>query len=162
MSDIPKPVKEHFYKLSVKWTGNKGEGTTNYRAYTRDHTISSPDKSEIFASADPAFLGDKGKYNPEEFLLAALSTCHMLWFLHLCADRGVIVVDYIDEPVATMYELTGGGGHFKDATLNPLVTVTDGSMTDKLDAIHEQANKKCFIANSMNFPVKHRGKSKVL
>ncbi|TAH40646.1 MAG: OsmC family peroxiredoxin [Bacteroidetes bacterium] len=149
--------KEHRYKLNIIWTGNKGFGTESYRAYDRSHTISSPGKTDIAASADPAFLGDNTKYNPEEFLLAALSTCHMLWFLHLCADKGVIVDAYSDEPTGLMLEANTGGGQFKEVILNPKVVVADLSMLSILDELHDLAHKKCFIANSVNFPVSHIG-----
>jgi organic hydroperoxide reductase OsmC/OhrA len=149
--------KEHFYTLNIKWTGNKGAGTSDYRAYERDHTISAANKADILVSADPAFLGDASKYNPEELLLASLSSCHMLWFLHLCADKGVIVVEYTDKPHGIMIESPAGGGQFKEVTLNPVVIVTEKSMIALLDEIHEMARKKCFIANSVNFPVNHQG-----
>lgn len=149
-------AKEHTYNLTVKWTGNNGRGTIDYRSYERDHQIWADDKEEIPASSDPAFRGDRTKYNPEEFLVASLSSCHMLWFLHLCADSGVIVTDYVDKPVGVMVETENGGGKFKEVTLNPTITVTDISMVDKIDGIHRKANELCFIANSVNFPVHHK------
>jgi len=154
-------VKEHYYNLITQWTGNKGAGTKDYRAYTRGYRISSAGKDDILASADPAFLGDSSKYNPEEFLLAAISSCHMLWFLHLCADSGVVVVDYVDNANGTMIESSGGGGQFKEVMLRPTVSVTEHSMMSKLDEIHERAHKKCFISNSVNFPVTFIGTYKV-
>ncbi|HEY6914746.1 MAG TPA: OsmC family protein [Paludibacter sp.] len=154
--------KEHFYKLTVQWTGNTGNGTLNYRTYERNHTISADNKETIIASADPAFRGDKTKYNPEELLLASLSSCHMLWFLHLCSDNGVIVTDYTDNPTGIMEETDNGGGKFKEVTLNPIVTVTDLSSLDKLDDLHKKANELCFIANSVNFIVKHNPTGKTI
>jgi len=155
-------VKEHYYNLITQWTGNKGAGTKDYRAYTRGYRISSAGKDDILASADPAFLGDSSKYNPEEFLLAAISSCHMLWFLHLCADSGVIVVDYVDNANATMIESSAGGGQFKEVILNPIISVSEASMISKLDTIHELAHKKCFISNSVNFPVTFIGTYNVI
>lgn len=149
-------AKEHTYNLTVKWTGNNGRGTIDYRSYGRNHQIWAENKEEILASSDPAFRGDRTKYNPEEFLVASLSSCHMLWFLHLCADSGVIVTDYVDKPVGVMVETENGGGKFKEVTLNPTITVTDISMVDKIDGIHRKANELCFIANSVNFPVYHK------
>lgn len=154
--------KEHCYKLTVQWTGNTGNGTLNYRAYERSHVIVSDNKEKIQASADPAFRGDKTKYNPEELLLASLSGCHMLWFLHLCADNGITVIDYIDNPTGIMEETENGGGKFKEVTLNPLVTVNDKTLPDKLDDLHKKANELCFIANSVNFIVKHNPKVKTI
>jgi organic hydroperoxide reductase OsmC/OhrA len=148
--------KEHVYNLSLKWTGNSGNGTSHYRSYERNHKIWKENKAEILASSDPEFRGDKTKYNPEELLVASLSSCHMLWFLHLCANNGVIVVDYMDKPRGIMVETENGGGRFKEVTLNPTVTVTESTMIDKLDEIHKKANELCFIANSVNFPVYHK------
>lgn len=149
-------AKEHIYNLTVKWTGNNGSGTADYRSYERNHQIWADDKVEIPASSDPAFRGDRTKYNPEEFLVASLSSCHMLWFLHLCTDSGVIVIDYVDKPVGVLVETENGGGKFKEVTLNPTITVTDISMVDKINGIHRKANELCFIANSVNFPVRHK------
>ncbi|HNQ61583.1 MAG TPA: OsmC family protein [Bacteroidia bacterium] len=146
-------AKEHFYNLTIQWTGNKGAGTKDYRAYDRNYRISAQGRDELLASADPAFLGDKTKYNPEEFLLAAISSCHMLWFLHLCADAGVIITDYIDSATGTMVESGEGGGRFKEVILNPVVVVSEAAMISKLDEMHNLAHKKCFISNSVNFPV---------
>ena len=148
--------RQHHYQVKVKWTGNTGTGTASYRGYKRDHTISAKDKVDILGSADPAFHGDNTKYNPEEFLVASLSTCHMLWYLHLCADAGIIVVDYTDTPIGIMDELETGGGHFKEVTLNPIVTVTEESMIEKANELHNKAYQKCFIANSCNFPINHK------
>lgn len=155
-------MKEHNYKLTVKWTGNKGTGTSNYRAFERSHSIIIDGKNEILASSDPAFLGDKTKHSPEDLLVASLSSCHMLWYLHLCAEAKVIVVDYVDNATGIMMETSNGGGHFTEVTLNPIVTVTDISMIEKANKLHKKANELCFIANSVNFPVRHNAISKML
>jgi organic hydroperoxide reductase OsmC/OhrA len=147
--------KQHHYTATIKWTGNKGEGTTKYDAYERSHTWSVEGKPDIACSSDIPFRGDARKHNPEDMLLASLSSCHMLWYLHLCADAGVIVVDYIDNPKGTMAQVEGGGGHFEEVVLHPVVTVADASMIEKANALHDEAHKKCFIANSCNFPVRH-------
>lgn len=146
--------KEHFYNLTLKWTGNNGEGTAGYRSYERSYSVLIDGKQDILGSSDPAFRGDKAKHNPEELLLASLSSCHMLWFLHLCSDNGIIVADYTDNPVGTMEETPNGSGKFTEVVLNPVVTIVKGS-TDRLAELHHEANKLCFIANSVNFPVKH-------
>jgi len=147
--------KEHTYSLTVTWTGNTGTGTSGYRSYERSHIISASNKPDIEASSDPSFRGDSARYNPEELLVASLSGCHMLWFLHLCADSGIIVTGYTDNPTGAMTETANGGGKFKEVVLNPVVTVSDASMLDKLEALHEKAHEHCFIANSVNFPVRH-------
>ncbi|UOU98498.1 OsmC family protein [Chryseobacterium daecheongense] len=147
--------KEHHYKTSIQWTGNKGTGTSGYRNYERSHTISVENKAIIEGSSDPAFRGDKTKYNPEEMLLASLSSCHMLWYLHFCSEEGVIVTEYIDHATGIMIEDENGSGYFKEVTLNPEIIVTEESMVEKAKELHHKANEFCFIANSVNFPVKH-------
>ncbi len=144
----------HHYQLCVQWTGNTGKGTANYRSYERSHRISAENKPAIEASSDPAFRGDASKYNPEELLLASLSGCHMLWFLHLCSDQGIVVTDYRDEPLGTMIE-TESGGKFTEVILRPQVTITDPALVEKANALHAEAGRFCFIANSVNFPVRH-------
>ncbi|MEP7163741.1 MAG: OsmC family protein [Ferruginibacter sp.] len=147
--------KEHTYKAHIKWTGNRGEGTSHYKSYDRSHQVKVAGKQVIESSSDPAFMGDASKYNPEELLVASLSSCHMLWFLHLCADNGIVVIDYNDEAMGTMVE-TLSGGHFTEVVLHPVVTITDKSKMEKANELHHEANKKCFIANSCNFPVMHK------
>jgi len=146
---------EHHYKLTTKWTGNQGTGTSNYRKYERSHTIMVDKKTDIEASSDPAFRGDTTKHNPEDLLVASLSSCHMLWYLHLCSESGIIVTDYIDNATGIMIETTNGSGHFTEVTLNPIVTITEAAMQDKANELHKKANELCFIANSVNFPVHH-------
>ncbi len=147
--------KQHSYKATIKWTGNKGNGTDSYSSYERSHEIIIENKMDILGSSDPAFSGDKTKHNPEELLLSSLSSCHMLWYLHLCAEEGIVVTDYIDTATGTMVETSNGGGKFTEVTLNPSVIVTDEQMVVKANALHKKANELCFIANSVNFPVKH-------
>jgi len=153
--------QSHNYKLTVKWTGNTGTGTSNYREYERSHVLITENKADILGSSDPAFRGDKSKHNPEDLLLAALSTCHMLSYLHLCALSEVIVTEYIDHATGIMIYTADGGGHFSEVTLNPIVTVTENSMRKKADELHKKANELCFIANSVNFPVHHQPVSKI-
>jgi organic hydroperoxide reductase OsmC/OhrA len=152
--------KNHYYHLSLQWTGNKGEGTTSYTSYERSHIITDENKPEIPASSDPAFRGDSTRYNPEELLVASLSGCHMLWFLHLCAKNGIVVVDYTDKPTGIMTEDESGRGRMTDVTLNPVVTITDPNSLNKLDDLHKKANELCYIANSVNFKVNHQPEGK--
>ena len=144
--------REHLYRVAVAWTGNRGEGTAHYRAYGRDHRIEAPGKPAVEGSSDPAFRGDPARWNPEELLLAALSACHKLQYLHLCAEAGVVVTAYRDEAEARMVE-EGTGGHFTGATLRPQVTIRAGCDRDAALALHEEAHARCFIASSVNFPV---------
>jgi organic hydroperoxide reductase OsmC/OhrA len=146
--------REHNYCVNVVWTGNTGSGTSGYQAYKRDHETKVPGKPPIPGSSDPKFRGDSARYNPEELLVAALSTCHMLWYLHLCADAGVVVVSYEDRAEGTMRETAEGGGRFINVTLQPHVKVT-GSVA-QAEALHQRAHELCFIANSVNFPVEHK------
>lgn len=153
--------KQHNYATTITWTGNKGEGTNDYRNYERSHTLSIEGKQDILCSSDTPFRGDGSKHNPEDMLLASLSSCHMLWYLHLCADAGVIVTDYVDQATGTMEELATGGGHFTEVVLHPVVTIKDAAMIEKANALHDKAHEKCFIANSCNFPVRHEPKAVV-
>ncbi len=147
---------QHNYSLTVKWTGNTGTGTSNYAAFERSHSIFVTDKNEILGSSDPAFRGDKTKHNPEDLLLASISSCHMLWYLHLCTTVGIFVINYIDNATGILIETTNGGGKFTEVTLNPIVTITDISMIEKANELHKKANELCFVANSLNFPVYHK------
>lgn len=148
--------KQHDYSTIVRWTGNKGKGTSNYKEFERSHIISVESKHDIIGSSDPAFRGDKTKYNPEELLVASLSSCHMLWYLHLCSEAGVIVTDYVDNATGKMVETSNDGLHFTEVVLNPIVKVVDSSMIEKANELHKKANELCFIANSVNFKVKHQ------
>ena len=146
--------KTHRYDVGLRWTGNTGTGTTTYRGYERSHEITSdlPGKAAIAGSSDPAFRGDAARWNPEELLLAALSACHQLAYLHLCASNGVVVVGYTDRADGTMVE-EGDGGRFTRAVLRPTVTIAPGSDAARAQALHDEAHHSCFIASSVNFPV---------
>jgi organic hydroperoxide reductase OsmC/OhrA len=149
-------TKEHQYQAQVTWTGNRGTGTSGYTAYDRDHLISVNGKPDIFGSSDPAFRGNRNKYNPEDSLVAALSACHMLWYLHVCSVNGVVVVEYVDKATGTMKENEDGSGQFSEVTLHPQITVASSDMTEKAKLLHEDAHRMCFIARSVNFPVRHQ------
>ncbi len=156
-------MKTHHYQATIQWTGNEGSGTSDYRTYSRNHLISAPNKStEILASSDPAFRGDRTRYNPEDLLVASISACHQLWYLHLCAVNKVVVVAYIDNATGTMIEKDNGIGSFSEVILNPIVTVSEENMVEKAHELHHEANKMCFIANSCNFPIRHNSQIKVL
>lgn len=146
-------MRDHHYRLHLDWTGNRGEGTTDYRAYGRDHRLSAPGKGDIAGSSDPAFRGDADRWNPEELLVASISACHQLWYLHLAAETGIIVTAYADDPVGVMAMDADGGGQFTNVTLHPRVTLADEARRSEADALHERAHDLCFIARSLNFPV---------
>jgi len=144
--------KTHRYETTVSWTGDLGSGTSSYRAYSRNHEISAAGKPGIAGSLDPAFRGDAARWNPEELLVAALSSCHMLSYLHLCAVSGISVTAYEDGPAGQMRETEEGGGAFTAVVLRPRVTISGGDPA-LARALHEKAHRLCFIASSVGFPV---------
>ena len=147
--------RQHTYNTSLRWTGNKGIGTSHYKAFERSYTVSINNETDILGSSDLALLGNRTKHNPEELLVASLSSCHMLWYLHPCAEAGIVVTSYLDNAVGAMTELINGSGKFTAVTLNPAVTVSELSMIEKANALHQKANEYCFIANSVNFKIAH-------
>lgn len=148
-------IGEHQYRLHATWTGDRGSGTSGYRDYDRSVSLEVDGKPLLEASADKPFRGDPAKWNPEELLLGALSECHLLSYLHACVTTGVVVVSYSDDATGTMVEDGKGGGAFTDVLLRPRVVVADESMVAAAIAAHRQAREWCFIANSVNFPVRH-------
>jgi organic hydroperoxide reductase OsmC/OhrA len=147
----------HCYETVVRWSANGGEGTKTYRSYRRDHTISAGDKPPILSSSDPAFRGDALRYNPEELLVASLSSCHMLWYLHLCAVSGITALEYRDAATGLMEENEDGSGQFVRVALRPVVTVSSRNDLENAQALHQRAHRLCFIARSVNFPVEVEG-----
>lgn len=145
-------MKQHSYEIRVEWTGNQGEGTKTYKGYRRDHAIAAQGKPQIQASSDPGFRGDPSRYNPEELLLASLSSCHMLWYLHLCTLNHITVIDYQDAASGTLRENDDGSGEFVRVLLRPRVEISAGDKAKAL-ALHNEAHHMCFIARSVNFPV---------
>lgn len=147
-------MKDHRYKIQTRWTGNQGTGTSAYNAYRRDHEVTANGKlSPIPGSSDPHFRGDASRYNPEELLVASLSTCHMLWMLHLCADAGIAVIEYTDEAEGLMRENPDGSGEFVSVTLHPKITTSDPARTGDAISLNHRAHQLCFIARSVNFSV---------
>ncbi|HEV7122015.1 MAG TPA: OsmC family protein [Rhodanobacter sp.] len=144
---------EHHYLVGVEWTGNRGSGTDGYRNYGRDHLIRIAGKPDLTGSADPEFRGDRARHNPEDMLVAALSTCHMLSYLHMATVADVVVVAYTDAAEGTM-TTAGDAGRFIEVVLHPVVTISAASDPGKAAAAHESAHHACFIANSVNFPVR--------
>lgn len=141
------------YRASIAWTGNLGAGTSGYRAFSRDYNISAPGKPVIEGSSEVAFRGDKDRYNPEDLLVASISSCHMLWYLHLAAEAGIVVETYEDDAEGTMIVESGGAGRFTSVILRPRITLSSDSDAKSALALHETAHRMCFIANSVNFPV---------
>lgn len=152
----PMAGREHHYSVELEWTGNEGEGTKTYRSYQRAHSLAAPGKPPIPGSSDPNFRGDRTRWNPEELLLASISACHQLWYLHLCAEAGVVVTEYRDQASAVMIEEESGSGRFASALLRPEVVISPGSDAKRAMELHHIANEKCFVANSLNFQVLHK------
>lgn len=149
-------AREHTYRTEVEWTGNQGTGTDTYRSYRRDHQVTAPGvAAPIAGSSDPHFRGDAERWNPEQLLLASLSQCHLLSYLHVCTVNGVVVTAYTDRAEGTMTETGDGGGAFTKVVLRPAVQVASAEMAEAAQRLHEQAHRVCFIANSVNFPVTH-------
>jgi organic hydroperoxide reductase OsmC/OhrA len=149
----PRP---HNYEISVRWTGNRGSGTRDHRSYDRAHEVAAAGPPVIMGSSDPAFRGDKAGWNPEQLLVVSLSQCHMLWYLHLAADAGVTVVAYRDDAAGTMVEEPDGSGRFTEVVLRPHVTVAEPAMVATAESLHGRIGDLCFIARSVNFPVRHQ------
>ncbi len=145
--------KHHGYAVALEWTGDRGTGTSGYRDYDRSYDLSAAGKPVLHGSSDPTFRGDREKWNPEEMLLSALSSCHLLSYLHLCADAGIVVLGYTDDASGTMELESSGAGRFTSVLLRPRVLVADGTDLAAAQALHHAAHEKCFIANSVNFPV---------
>ena len=146
-------AKQHDYTSLIEWTGDRGQGTRTYRGYDRTWTIATPGKPPVPCSNDPLLGGDPSLHNPEDLLLSSLSACHMLWYLHLAAEAGVVVTAYADDARGVMLETATGGGHFTSVTLLPTVTIQPNADATLAAQLHVRAHELCFIANSVNFPV---------
>lgn len=145
----------HRYEVTVRWTGNQGAGTTGYADYSRAFEMEAEGRHGIAGSSDPVFRGDAGRWNPEQMLVGSLAACHKLWFLHLAAVSGVVVTEYVDRAEGVMRTTPGAEtGRFERVTLRPEVTVTAESDAGLAEVLHAEAHRRCFIANSVNFPVR--------
>lgn len=148
------PDKEHTYNVELVWTGNTGQGAASHTGYSRDHEIRVEGKPPIPGSSDPAFRGDPSRYNPEDMLVGSLAACHMLWYLALCAKYKIVVTQYVDHARGRMVVAPGQPGRFAEAVMRPTVTLAPGSDLRKAEELHEEAHRLCFVANSVNFPVR--------
>jgi organic hydroperoxide reductase OsmC/OhrA len=143
----------HEFRASTRWTGNRGTGTSGYRDYSRDYVVAMTGKPDLLGSSAPAFRGDASRHNPEDLLVAALSACHMLWYLHFCAVNRIVVIAYEDDATGVMRTEPDGNGKFSSVTLRPRVTVEGEFDEAKAIALHDDAHRFCFVANSVNFPI---------
>lgn len=144
----------HAYHLELEWRGNHGQGTNTYEGYSREHILRIAGKPDLIATADPLFRGDAAQHNPEDLLLAALSGCHLLTYLALCARARINVFSYRDKAEGTLLLTEDGGGHFTEVVLRPEVIVAEECMLEKAQHFHGEVHKYCFIARSVNFPVR--------
>jgi organic hydroperoxide reductase OsmC/OhrA len=147
-------VRPHVYETRLRWSGPAHGATTSYKSYSREYTIEADGKPALRGSADPHFLGDRALYNPEDLLVASLSACHMLSYLAECARAGIDVLAYEDDAHGEM-TLIDGAIRFREVVLHPKVVIADPAGVDAASALHERAHAVCFIANSVNFPVRH-------
>ena len=145
----------HRYSAELVWTGNRGDGTAHYERYGREYSVRMDGKPDLAGSADPVFRGDAARHNPEDLLLAAITGCHMLSYLALCARSRICVLAYSDNAEAVMATTPDGGGRFTSATLHPRVVIRDAAQRERALALHDKAHAHCFIASSCNFPIRH-------
>lgn len=145
----------HHYKIGLEWTGNQGTGTSAYKAYSRDYSVSTAGKPILLGSSDPSFLGDPARHNPEDMFLASIASCHMLWYLHLASTAGIVVVSYHDTATGVMNINPDGSGEFTSVTLSPTLEITDASRIAEAKALHDKVGDLCFIARSINVPIHH-------
>lgn len=149
-------MKQHRFLVTTQWIGNLGSGTSFYKAYSRNHELSAPGKTTHIEGSSSVARGDHSRYNPEELLIGALSACHMMWVLHLCADAGIIITEYSDEATGEMTEYSDGSGEFTLVVLYPRMAITDAARLEEAKAIHDRAHQVCCLARSVNFPVEHK------
>ncbi|HEY2891760.1 MAG TPA: OsmC family protein [Dongiaceae bacterium] len=149
-----KMSNQHEYNIETVWTGSSEGPTTSYEGYSREYLVSIPGKPDLRGTADPIFRGDPALHNPEDLLVAALSTCHMLSYLAICARAGLPVVSYSDKATGIM-AMKEGQIRFTDVLLRPVVVIGAGADLNRASLFHSEAHHVCFIANSVNFPVRH-------
>jgi organic hydroperoxide reductase OsmC/OhrA len=147
--------RSHAYRARLNWEGNRGRGTAEYAGYGRRFRVMTDGKPELVGSADPLFLGEPQLHNPEDLLLAAVASCHMLTYLALCSRAGISVVEYADAPAGILTLEPEGGGSFREITLRPRVVLAAGGDRAAAFRLHVRAHELCFIARSCSFPVRH-------
>ena len=135
------------HRVALSW--QKGEAPFTYEAYPRNHEIAFKDGAErLTASAAGAYRGDTSKADPEDLLVAALSSCHMLSFLAIAAKKRLTVLSY-DDDAAGFLEQEGGKLWMTRVVLRPKVTFEPQLQPQLLAEIHHLAHESCFIANSV-------------
>jgi organic hydroperoxide reductase OsmC/OhrA len=144
-------MSEH--KATIKWS-RAGRDFT-YKTYSRDH-VWSLNGNEVPASATSAYLGNPSRVDPEAALVAALSSCHMLTFLALAANKGFVVEGYEDEAVGHLEKNAAGKLAVTRVELHPRIAFGGAKQPTAadLDWLHDKAHKECFIANSVTTDVR--------
>lgn len=146
----------HTFKATVNWQLGNTETTLNPKSFSRNHVVTITNKkTPLEVSAAKPFRGDDTLYNPEDLLLSALASCHMMSYLYVCSQNNIDVLSYTDTAEAILDVEASGSGHFSKVTLKPVVTIKDASQLELAKTLHVKANSLCFIANSCNFPVEH-------
>lgn len=153
--------ERHDFVSAIEWTGNRGGGTAGYRSYDRTWSVVTPGKPVVHCSNDPRLGGAPTLHNPEDLLISALSACHMLWYLHLASRERIVVIAYRDEPMGVGESTPDGAGRFVEAILRPVVSVREGADLERAEAIHHEIHHHCFIARSVNFPVRYETRLEV-
>lgn len=151
-------MAQHDYVSRIEWTGNRGQGTRTYRGYDRTWNVVIPGKPTIACSNDPLLGGNPALHNPEDLLLSALAACHMLWYLHLASSAGLTVMAYTDDPIGIGESTPDGAGRFVEAVLRPCITLAAGDSVAEADRIHREIHRVCFVARSVNFPVRYQAR----
>jgi organic hydroperoxide reductase OsmC/OhrA len=140
-------MKEFRYQVGVTWMGNDGSGTSS-KSFSRDLEIAAAGKPTIVGAAPSDFGGHDRSWSPEELLVGAVSQCHMLTYLFLCARNGIVVESYEDDATGTLVVEGAAGGHFREIALRPHVTISSGEL-DLAEKLHDDASAGCFIGRSV-------------
>lgn len=146
----------HHFAAHLVWTGASNGPVRDYESYSREFEVQIDGKPALKGSAAPPFRGSSSLHNPEDLLVAALSSCHCLSYLALCARARIVVEAYEDDASGTMaFDRGAKVMRFTEVVLRPKVRLAAGADVDKARALHENAHHECFIANSVNFPVRN-------
>ena len=147
---------KYTFKAQINREINEGESTSNPRNFSRNHNVTIANKvSGLTVSAAKYFRGDETLYNPEDLLLSALASCHMMSYLYVCSQHNIEVLSYTDQAEGDLEVVASGSGSFKCVRLKPVVTIKDANQKALALSLHTKANALCFIANSCNFPISH-------
>lgn len=145
----------HEYRITTTWHGNTADGP---RHYSRTHdTTTTPPTTPLKVTADKPFRGEPGIHNPEQLLVMAASSCHMMSFLYCASQAGFDIRHYVDEAHALM-PMRATNTAITAITLHPTVTIANytSSQQNQLDALMDQAHDECFIANTLSCPITHQ------